>query len=179
MVLGGDARARPAARGELRPRRAARRARARGRRLLRRASPRTRPATRARQTRADDRRRLAEKLERADFAVTQFFFEAAEWRGLVDELAALGVTKPVLPGIMPVTSLASVPRMAEMGAPVPRDLVERLEAAGAGAGGARAAGVAAAVDLWRRCSRRGAPGLHFYTLNRSSATREIHEALFA
>jgi methylenetetrahydrofolate reductase (NADH) len=130
-------------------------------------------------SRGDDRRRLAEKLDRADFAVTQFFFDAAEWRSLVDELAALGVAKPVVPGVMPVTSLAAVPRMAEMGAPVPRGLVERLEAAGAGPAGARAVGVAAAVDLGRALLADGAPGLHFYTLNRSSATREIHGALFA
>ena len=53
---------------------------------------------------ASDRRYLADKLALADFAVTQFFFEAVEWTRLVAELAALGVTKPVLPGIMPVTT---------------------------------------------------------------------------
>ncbi len=50
-----------------------------------------------------DRRFLAEKLEVADFAVTQFFFESRDWTHLVEELAELGTTKPVLPGIMPVT----------------------------------------------------------------------------
>ena len=58
---------------------------------------------------------LADKLSLADFAVTQFFFEASEYIGLVDDLADRGVDKPVLPGIMPVTSLTSVPRMASHG----------------------------------------------------------------
>lgn len=127
-------------------------------------------------TRAEDRRRLADKLARADFAITQFFFEAAQWRELVDDLAGLGVTRPVVPGVMPVTSLASIPRMAEMGAPVPGWLVARLEVAGDPAA-VRAAGVDAAVALCRELVGLGAPGLHFYTLNRSSATRDIHRAL--
>src|ERR1700685_4606947 len=63
-----------------------------------------------------DRDMLAPKLRLADFAITQFFFEAEEYLGLVEDLAERGVTKPVLPGIMPVTSLKSVPRMAQMGA---------------------------------------------------------------
>lgn len=127
-------------------------------------------------TRAEDRRRMAEKLARADFAITQFFFDARQWRDLVDDLAALGVTKPVVPGVMPVTSIASIPRMAEMGAPVPDGLAARLMEAG-DAAGVRDAGVDAAVELCRDLLALGAPGLHFYTLNRSSATRDIHRAL--
>ncbi len=128
---------------------------------------------------ATDRRHLAEKLRAADFAVTQFFFAAEEWRRLVEELGELGVTKAVLPGIMPVTSLSSVPRMALMGAPVPASLASRLEAASARGGPAavRAEGVAAARELCEELLESGAPGLHFYTLNRSTATREIHESL--
>jgi methylenetetrahydrofolate reductase (NADPH) len=129
---------------------------------------------------ASDRRHLAHKLELAHFAVTQFFFELQDWTKLVGELAELGVTKPVLPGIMPVTTLAGVARMAEMGAPVPRSLVERLETAqrSGGASAVRAEGVAAATELCQQLLDAGAPGLHFYTLNRSTATREIHEALY-
>src|SRR5579863_6296734 len=63
---------------------------------------------------ASDRRFLAAKLRLAHFAVTQFFFEADEYLRLVDDLAALQVDRPVLPGIMPVTSLSSIPRMAQM-----------------------------------------------------------------
>ena len=130
--------------------------------------------------RASDRRHLAEKLRMADFAVTQFFFELSDWTTLVGELDELGVTKPVLPGIMPVTTLSGVARMAQMGAAVPASLVTRLEAADAAGGPAavRAAGIAAASELGAQLLDAGAPGLHFYTLNRSTATREIHESLY-
>ncbi len=126
-----------------------------------------------------DRDRLAAKLAAADFAITQFFFEADEWSGLVDDLASRGVDRPVLPGVMPVTSLSSIARMAEMGAPVPAPLVARLRAADerGGAAAVRAAGVEAAIALSADLLARGAPGLHFYTLNRSHATREIHQSL--
>jgi methylenetetrahydrofolate reductase (NADPH) len=126
-----------------------------------------------------DRDNLAAKLRLADFAITQFFFEVDDYVRLVEDLAARGVDKPVLPGIMPVTSLRSVPRMAQMGAAVPGWAVERLEAAGAGGGDAavRQAGIDLATDLCTRLLAAGAPGLHFYTLNRSSATREIYAAL--
>jgi methylenetetrahydrofolate reductase (NADPH) len=126
-----------------------------------------------------DRDMLAAKLSLADFAITQFFFEAEEYLRLIDDLTARGVTKPVLPGIMPVTSLTSVPRMAQMGAAVPPWAVERLEAAAALGGdeAVRRAGIELSTELCARLLDEGAPGLHFYTLNRSSATREIHAAL--
>ncbi len=130
--------------------------------------------------RRSDRRHLAEKLRLADFAVTQFLFELGDWTTLVDELGELGVSKPVLPGIMPVTTLAGVDRMATMGAAVPPSLLTRLEAAAASGGPAavRAEGVRAAGELCEQLLDAGAPGLHFYTLNRSTATREIHESLY-
>ncbi len=128
---------------------------------------------------AEDRDRLAEKLEEADFAVTQFFFSIEEYASLVSDLADRGVTKPVLPGIMPVTALGSIPRMATMGAPVPPWAIARLEAADAsgGAEAVRAEGVTLATELCAALLDAGAPGLHFYTLNRSSATREIAQSL--
>jgi methylenetetrahydrofolate reductase (NADPH) len=128
-----------------------------------------------------DRRFLAEKLRRADFAVTQFFFGVEEWTRLVDELGALDVTKPVIPGIMPVTTLHGVTRMADMGASVPPALVHRLEAAHQRGGplAVRAEGIAAAHELCAALLDVRAPGLHFYTLNRSTATREIFDSLFA
>jgi methylenetetrahydrofolate reductase (NADPH) len=129
---------------------------------------------------ASDRYYLAEKLKLADFAVTQFFFEGAEWSGLVAQLADLGVTKPVLPGIMPVTTLSGIDRMKTMGAAVPARLVERLVAADqrGGANAVRAEGIRAAIELCRELLDQDAPGLHFYTLNRSTATSEIYHALF-
>jgi methylenetetrahydrofolate reductase (NADPH) len=128
---------------------------------------------------ASDRDHLAAKLALADFAISQFFFEAAEYVGLVADLAERGVDKPVLPGIMPVTSLSSVPRMATMGAAVPPWMVDRLEQAD-GRGGkdaVRDEGVLIATELCDQLLGTGVPGLHFYTLNRSSATREIYSAL--
>ena len=126
-----------------------------------------------------DRNNLANKLSRADFAVTQFFFEVSDYLGLVADLADRGVEKPVLPGIMPVTSLTSVPRMAAMGAAVPGWMVERLERADrkGGADAVRSEGIAITTELCRQLLVEGVPGLHFYTLNRSKATREIYSAL--
>ena len=126
-----------------------------------------------------DRDFLAEKLKLADFAITQFFFEIAEYQQLVQDLADRGVHKPVIPGLMPVTSLRSIPRMAEMGAAVPPWMVARLEAAGESDGdeGVRREGVSITTELCQSLLAAGVPGLHFYTLNRSSATREIYAAL--
>ncbi len=123
-----------------------------------------------------DRDRLADKLRLADFAVTQFFFRSAEYFRLVDDLALRGVDKPVLAGIMPVTSLAAIPRRAEMGAAVPPEMVETLEAAG-DAVSVRRTGIELATTMCRELLDGGAPGLHFYTLNRSAATREIYTNL--
>jgi methylenetetrahydrofolate reductase (NADPH) len=124
-----------------------------------------------------DRRHLAAKLRLADFAVTQFFFEAAHWRRLVDDLSALGVDKPVIPGIMPVTNVGQLERMAKMsGAAIPAWLIERLQAASTPAN-VRRVGVEVATELAAQLLADGAPGLHLYTLNRSTATREIHAAL--
>ncbi|MEY4365277.1 MAG: 5,10-methylenetetrahydrofolate reductase [Actinomycetota bacterium] len=129
------------------------------------------------ESRESDRRHLATKLLAADFAVTQFFFEAVHYRRLVDELAALGVTKPVIPGIMPVTNLAQVERMAQLsGAAFPSWLRERLQAAGS-PDEVRRAGVEAATELCAELLADGVPGLHFYTLNKSTATREIYAQL--
>jgi methylenetetrahydrofolate reductase (NADPH) len=125
---------------------------------------------------AADRDHLAAKLRRADFAVTQFFFRVAEWERLVEDLSARGVDAPVLPGIMPVTSLSSIPRMAAMGAAVPPDLVERLERAG-DAEAVRREGTDAATELCADLLAAGAPGLHLFTLNRSLATRQIYDNL--
>jgi methylenetetrahydrofolate reductase (NADPH) len=126
-----------------------------------------------------DRDLLAVKLRQADFGVTQFFFEVEEYVGLIRDLAERGVHTPVLPGIMPVTALRSVPRMAEMGAALPGWAVARLEEASARGGdeAVRQAGIAMATELCEKLLEAGAPGLHFYTLNRSNATREIYAAL--
>ena len=128
--------------------------------------------------RPTDRRRLADKLEQADFAITQFFFRPCDYLTMVDELAALGMDKPVIPGIMPVTNLSSIQRMAAMsGATVPPEVVERVEAVAPDAEAVRRVGVEMATELCQSLLDAGAPGLHFYTLNRSTATREIYANL--
>jgi methylenetetrahydrofolate reductase (NADPH) len=125
-----------------------------------------------------DRRHTAEKLREADFAITQFFFDAGHYFELVDSLHALGVDKPIIAGIMPVTSLRSVARMAELqGSEFPRWLAERLEAVGDDPAEVRKVGVEEATRLCQTLLDGGVPGLHFYTLNRSTATREIYEQL--
>jgi methylenetetrahydrofolate reductase (NADPH) len=130
-----------------------------------------------------DREYLCAKLRLADFGVTQFFFELGQYLALVEDVSSRGVDKPIVPGIMPVTSLASIPRMAEMGAAVPSELVGRLEDAAARASedgraeAVRQAGIAAATELCEKLLAEGAPGLHFYTLNRSQATRQIYTSL--
>ncbi len=123
-----------------------------------------------------DRDMLAHKLRLADFGVTQFFFRVEEYLALVEDLAARGISTPVVPGIMPVTALSSIGRMAEMGAAVPADMAARLEGAG-DAESVRRMGTDLATVLCRQLLDAGAPGLHFYTLNRSLATREIYANL--
>ena len=128
---------------------------------------------------ATDRDHLAAKLARADFGVTQFFFEVHEYERLRDDLAARGIDKPVLPGILPVTSLHTLGRTGPMGAQAPEAVARRLEAASASGGpeAVRRAGVEIATELCQGLLAVEAPGLHFYTLNRSTATREIYAAL--
>jgi methylenetetrahydrofolate reductase (NADPH) len=123
-----------------------------------------------------DRDHLVRKMALADFAVTQFFFEIDDYLVLIDQLSARGMEKPVIPGIMPVTNLASIPRMAQMGGAVPHHMVERLEAAGSDEA-VRRTGIELATELCEKLLAEGAPGLHFYTLNRSLATREIYASL--
>ncbi len=128
--------------------------------------------------RAADRRYLAEKLAMADFGVTQFFFEAGHYLRMVEELADLGCTTPVLPGIMPVTNAGQIKRFAELaGAEFPGWLAERISAVADDPAEVRKIGVEVATDLCRELLDTGVPGLHFYTLNRSTATREIYANL--
>jgi methylenetetrahydrofolate reductase (NADPH) len=126
---------------------------------------------------ATDRRYLAEKLRMSDFATTQFFFDIEHYLSLVNDLADLGVTKPVVPGIMPVTNIGQVERMAELsGAAFPSWLRERLES-GKTPEDVRRIGVNAATELCAGLLEAGAPGLHFYTMNKSTATRDIYTQL--
>lgn len=126
-----------------------------------------------------DARVLAAKQEAgADFAVTQFFFRAQDYFRLLDRAAANGASLPIIPGIMPVTNLSQIQRFARLsGAEFPAELAERFERVGDDPDAVRALGVEVATDLCEEVLRGGAPGLHFYTLNRSTATREIYGRL--
>jgi methylenetetrahydrofolate reductase (NADPH) len=127
---------------------------------------------------ATDRRHLAAKLAVADFAVTQFFFDVADYTRMMDELAALGCDKPIVPGVMPVTNVRQIERFAAMsGAAFPTDLADRLHAVEHDEQQVRDIGVEVATRLCADLLDAGAPGLHFYTLNRSTATRTIHANL--
>lgn len=125
-----------------------------------------------------DRKRLAEKLALADFGITQFFFRAEDYLDMVDELAELGCRTPVVPGIMPITDLAQIERFARLsGAAVPEEVLARLRPVQDDREAVREVGVEIAIELCQQLLDDGAPGLHYYTLNRSTATREIHAAL--
>ncbi len=127
---------------------------------------------------AGDRAHLAEKLQIADFAITQFFFRVEAYLELVESLAKLGVSKPVLPGIMPITNVRTVSRMAELsGAEVPRGIADRIEAVADLPGEVLRIGVEVATQLGERLLAEGAPGLHFYTMNSALATREVYSNL--
>jgi len=114
----------------------------------------------------------------AAFAITQFFFDAKHYFGLVERAGRHGCTIPIIPGIMPVTNVRQIRRFAQLsGAALPTELAERLTAVEGDPEAVRRVGVEAASALCDRLLSGGAPGLHFYTLNRSSATREIYQEL--
>lgn len=128
--------------------------------------------------RASDRRHLAEKLEAADFAMTQFFFSIDDYLRLVDELADLGCDKPLLPGVMPFVSVKGVQRMAGMnGSAIPPPLLERLLAVEDQPDEVTKIGIEVATALGAALLAEDAPGLHLYALNRSAGVRQIHSNL--
>ncbi len=126
-----------------------------------------------------DARVLAMKQQAgAEFAITQLFFRVEDYERLVETSAAHGCTMPIVPGIMPVTNVAQIERFAALsGAQFPADLAERFHAIADDSAAVTALGVEVAADMCQRLLDLGAPGLHFYTLNRSSSTIEVYEAL--
>jgi methylenetetrahydrofolate reductase (NADPH) len=114
----------------------------------------------------------------ADFAVTNMFFYPEDYLRLRDRVAALGCDVPIIPGIMPVTSLRVIERALELGGcRVPTQLWERLQAVADDRAAVREIGVEYAAWMCDQLLTEGVPGLHFYTLNWSRATREIYERL--
>jgi methylenetetrahydrofolate reductase (NADPH) len=122
--------------------------------------------------RRDDRHHLARKLDAADFAITQFFYDVDDYVRMVEEIRALGVDKPVIPGVFPPTNPASVRRFAAVnGSRTPDDVLDRIERAGEHEGFEIAVDVA--TELSRRLLEAGAPGIHLYALNRAEAPSRI------
>lgn len=119
----------------------------------------------------------ARKLKTADFAVTQFFFTAEDYFRFRDAMSSRGIDTPIIPGIMPVTNPKMVARMAEMsGAVFPHYLESKLNSARTPED-ARAIGLNACTRMCQHLIQEEVPGLHFYTLNKSSATQEIYRNL--
>jgi methylenetetrahydrofolate reductase (NADPH) len=126
-----------------------------------------------------DTRYFAEKIAAgADYAITQMLFSAQDYLDLRERSLAAGADVPILPGIMPVTSYTRLMRIIELsGQRVPHDLAEQLLAVQGDAAAGREIGMRHAIAMCDRLLAEGAPGLHFYTFNRSRATLEVLSAL--
>lgn len=124
---------------------------------------------------ADDVETLIRKeAAGAEFAVTQMVFDVESYLRLRDELARRGSMLSVIPAIMPITNARQVVRMTELaGQPMPTAVTDRLDRLGDDAVGVRAEGMAIATESSQRLLDEGAPGIHFITMNRSSATLEV------
>ncbi|MQG76069.1 MAG: methylenetetrahydrofolate reductase [NAD(P)H] [SAR202 cluster bacterium] len=116
----------------------------------------------------------------ADFVVTQMFFDNHFYFDFVEQARAIGIDVPLIPGIMPILNVEQIKRFTRMcGASIPEELLERLEAIKEDADAVRQCGVEHAAKQCRELLEGGAPGIHFYTLNRSTSTRDIFENLKA
>ncbi|AOS65097.1 methylenetetrahydrofolate reductase [NAD(P)H] [Actinoalloteichus hymeniacidonis] len=118
---------------------------------------------------------LVRKIEAgADFAIAQLFFEPDDFLRLRDRLAARGCDVPLLPGVMPLTTMRTLRKTVELsGADVPPFLAKRLERFADDPRGFRAEGIEVVTELCSKLLAEGVDALHFYTLNRSPATREV------
>jgi methylenetetrahydrofolate reductase (NADPH) len=128
---------------------------------------------------ADDIRNFARKVKAgADSAMTQYFFNPDAYYRFVDDCEALGLDLPIVPGIMPITNYKQLARFSDAcGAEIPRWIRRRLEGYGDDLEAIRAFGLDVTTALCDSLLAAGAPGLHFYTLNRAGPTSTIWERL--
>ncbi len=114
----------------------------------------------------------------AEFAVTEMVLRTSDYTGLVERAAAVGVDFPIIPGIMPILNFSSMQKMVELsGREMPTRVLDRILPLRDDPAALRAEGIRIATELCDELLAAGAPGLHFFTLNRSKATREIFAAL--
>ena len=114
----------------------------------------------------------------ANGAITQYFFNADAYFRFVDDARRLGVSVPIVPGIMPISNYAQLKRFSDAcGAEIPRWIAKRMQAYYDDVESIRAMGAEVVAQLCRRLLEGGAPGLHFYTLNRAKATRAVLDQL--
>lgn len=110
----------------------------------------------------------------ADFIVTQLFFDPRDYFDLIERAQALGIRLPVVPGIMPITDVAQIKRFTQMcGAKIPPALLAELETADGNKEAVVEIGIRHSTAQCETLIRNGAPGIHFYTLNKSTSTRTI------
>jgi methylenetetrahydrofolate reductase (NADPH) len=128
---------------------------------------------------AHDARVLKAKYDAgAEFAITEMVLRADDYTGLVRRAAEAGADLPIVPGIMPILNLSSMRSMVRLsGREMPAETLDRILPLEDDPAALRAEGIAIATELCESLLAAGAPGLHFYTLNRSKATREIFAAL--
>ena len=128
---------------------------------------------------SSDLRFLKQKVENgASFLITQLFFDNEAYFRFVEEARAVGIDVPIIPGIMPITDVGQIKRFTDMcGASIPDPLLEQLEKRAPFPNEVLQLGVSYATLQCAELLARGAPGIHFYTLNRSPATRAILSAL--
>jgi len=114
----------------------------------------------------------------AEFAITEMVLRSSDYFGLVERARAAGIDIPIIPGIMPILALGSMRKMVELsGREMPAEVLRRIEPLADDPQAVRAEGIRIATELCDELLDGGAPGLHFYTLNRSKATREIYQSL--
>jgi methylenetetrahydrofolate reductase (NADPH) len=114
----------------------------------------------------------------AEFAITEMVLRASDYTSLVRRASDVGADLPIVPGIMPILNLSSMRTMVRLsGREMPPETLDRIAPLEDDPVALRAEGVRIATELCRQLLEAGAPGLHFYTLNRSKATREIFAAL--